>query len=173
MFSITVGYSRIPKLRDLYQPAVRAMEARMQSHVRPQVEADVTDLLAPYPGPAAYPFQFATIKSQRFYFANFQAPYVRTQSLQAAWFVQIASQSNAGPLAILGAFFRQQPVAGQILIVIGNSDEAARYVYPPRQVPGHAHTGWNLDNRQEVINRVYGHVIDEWRPALIEAIEAN
>lgn len=173
MFSVTVGVSRIPKLRDLYRPAVAAMERRMDSHVRPKVEADVTDLLAPYPGPAVYPFQFATIKSQRFYFANFQRPYVRTQNLQDSWFVQISSQLNAGPLAVLGAFFRQQTVAGQILLVIGNSDDEARYVYPPKQVPGHARTGWNLDNRQEVINRVYQHVLDEWRPALIEAIEAN
>lgn len=173
MFELTIGAARVPKLRDLFPGALRAMEARTQNNIRPRVEADVTDLLAPYPGPVVYPFQFATIKSRKFYFANFKPPYIRTLTLQQAWFVQISATFSNGPLALLGALFQQQTQMGQIQIVIGNSADAARYVYPPKQVPGHERTGWNLDNGAEIIIRTRDYVYQEWPFALTEAIAAN
>lgn len=173
MYSISVGVTRIPKLRNLFPGAVRAMEARTNEAVRPRVETDVTELLAPYPGPVVYPFQFATIKSQRFYFANFQPPYQRTNALKEAWYVNVVSTLNNSPLAILGALFRQQTINGQITIVIGNSAAEARYVYPPKPVPGHVNTGWNLDKGAEIVARAREYVFEEWPVALSEAIAEN
>lgn len=171
--TLTLRLTRMARLRDLYPRAVRNLEARLQQNARPKIENDVQQILAPYPGAALYPFQFATARSRRYYFWRFkgQIPYTRTTRLAQSWITAIGGGLDAGPLSIIGALVRQTSVAGTLQLVIANTDPASRYVYPTNQVPGHHNTGWNLDRRQQVLDLAKEHVLEEWGPALTEAIE--
>lgn len=162
------------RLRDLYPRARRNIEARIEANVRPRIEADVVALLAPYPGPAVYPFQFATDRSRRYYFWRFkgQIPYPRSGAMAAAWMVQTTAL-NGNFLTRLVGFVRQQQSGGMIIITISNDDPAFIYVYQPRQVAGHRNTGWNElleSNRETVIENARLYVLQEWGPAVQDAI---
>lgn len=104
--------------------------------VKPALEAKVAATVAVYPGPVVHPFEFATDKSRRWYFANKVrsggkgGEYARTGDLGKAWIVQIDRRSKDS------------------FITIRNTDPAAGFVYgsgSQRQVPGHAATGWGRD----------------------------
>lgn len=102
--------------------------AVVNQHILPVAQARLDDILNRDPGPVAIPFQFATPKSRRYYFANFQVPYKRTGNVRK-WRI------------ILKAF------TGQVVeLVFQNDAPYAQYVFGDaqgaHQVPGHARTGW-------------------------------
>ena len=176
--SYSLRLRRIPRLRDLKTRAWRNLETRIQQNVVPRVEQDVIALLAPYPGPAVYPFEFATDKSRRFYFWRFKdrIPYQRTGAFGAAWSVVVNGQVGGGLFGLLAGFITARPQTGRITLDILNESDAAQYVYGPRQVPGHANTGWGElieANGPQMLDRAASYVVDEWPGAVVEAIEEN
>lgn len=177
MFRVTHTFRlrRLPRLRDLYPRAVRALERRIEQNVVPRVIADLP-MIASYPGPAVYPFQFATDKSRRFYFWKYrgQIPYLRTGALAADWSVIANGQLGGGVFNTLTALVRSQRLSGTLTIDVFNSSPYGTYVYGPRQVPGHAATGWDEqvnNSREAFINRMAEHVVEEWSGAVQEAID--
>lgn len=95
------------------------------------LQRDVDKLLSPAPGPVRLPFIFASEKSRRAYFATYGfgrgIPYRRTGKLGQSWVVIIT------------------PRFADNTVTIKNLRPEATYVYGPRQVPGHARTGWAKD----------------------------
>lgn len=101
------------------------------------------------PGPAKMPFEFETEKSRRYYFwlikqgkvntAN--GHYVRTHKLSKGWKVGVSADDEL------------------IVISAENKMKYEQYVTGPRQVRGHANTGWV--KRQQTI--------DFWTEAAIES----
>lgn len=107
------------------------MRVAMQWELRPAVKKDVMDVLAPYPGPVVHPFEFATAKSRRYYFAVILpkngGAYVRTMLLFNSWSVDLIYGIDNDRLFIY------------------NAQTYSKYVYGPRQVKGHFNTGWGKD----------------------------
>lgn len=119
--------------------------------------------IAPYPGPSVHPFEFATERSKRWYFANLaegKIPtdgkrYKRQHNLENAWEVKMDRRG-------LNTF-----------MTINNSAPYAVFVYGPgvlittrRQVPGHRRTGWGgkkLDDAVIAVSEfVQDRLIDWW-----------
>lgn len=139
--------------RETIQTAPGKMGDYIATVVKPEVESLVQSRLAPYPGPAVLPFEFATVKSRRWYFAN-RVPsgskkgrYQRTGDLAQEWIVEVDRRRNEGFMSVR------------------NTDPAAIYIFGNRQVSGHARTGWGKDF-PEVIglisDRATDLIIDGW-----------
>src|SRR5574342_516462 len=79
-----------------------AMGQYVQSVTRPLAQQRVQSTLAVYPGPTVHPFEFATEKSRRAYFATngfgHGIPYQRTGGLGRAWVVDLDRRRNDGYL---------------------------------------------------------------------------
>jgi len=96
----------------------------VNTQVLPAAQARFEKRLNADPGPVVHPFEFATPKSQGYYFATHQGAYLRTGGVQQ-WRV------------ILKAFSGQT-----VELTFENPSPIAPWVYGPRQVPGHQRTGW-------------------------------
>lgn len=100
----------------------------LNARIIPDAQKRIDAALNRPPGAVSLPFQFATEKSRRFYFANFQPPYRRTGNSQQ-W--KLVMQSATGEV---------------VEIYLENPSDYARYVFGNpeggQQVPGHARTGW-------------------------------
>lgn len=135
--------------------------------VRPAIENEVQRTIALYPGPVVHPFEFATRKSQAWYFAN-RVPkgstggsYQRTDELKKSWIVRIDRRSREDVLRVL------------------NTADYAGYVYGPgnalasfRQVPGHTVTGWGAGMPQQLdalTAFAMGQLLDAWN-VVVEAV---
>lgn len=133
-----------------------AMGRYVQQVVRPAVQSRVNQTFAVYPGPVVRPFQFATEKSRRAYFATKGfgkgLPYHRTNELQRGWKVEVDRRKNSG------------------FISIRNTAPAAVYVIGGRQVPGHRRTGWGEHFDAYTIS-VSEYVIDLLITGWVETID--
>lgn len=152
---VTQPTATILAIRTLPIRAQREFRRELQTQIKPAVEQDVQTFVAPYPGPAVHPFQFATAKSRRWYFANFKqrGPYVRSMKLFQSWSVRVSSTIR------------------QDLITIQNLRPESKFVYGPRQVPGHRRTGWGGPNFQAGLDLTREHarqlVLALWRRVVI------
>ena len=122
--------------------------------ILPQAQTRLDAGLNADPGPVHIKFEFATPKSRRYYFANFQVPYRRTGNVRK-WRI------------ILKAF------SGQVVeITIENEMPYAKYVFGDaqglHQVPGHAATGWV--NAATVLPGQVEMVLNDLSEAWIEEI---
>lgn len=142
-------------LKALPDKSWTGMKTAMHTQLQPDVKKDVLDLLAPYPGPVVYPFQFATDKSRKAFFATNGfgkgIPTRRTDTLKLGWSVGIIERGDT------------------IIVSIFNRTPYAKYVYGPRQVPGHFSTGWGKDSKEaiELIREdSTQRIIDLWRMAV-------
>lgn len=111
----------------LQQEVVDAFNRDIKPHLLSELQYE--------PGPAVLPFQFETEKSRRWYFAN-KVPkplpgqkrvpgrYIRTHKLSKGWKVGISADDEL------------------IVISAQNSRKYEQFVTGPRQVKGHAITGW-------------------------------
>lgn len=163
---VTVNLRRTASLKDLKLRSTRQFEQRLRTNVQPALEADIA-ALTEEPGPAVYPFQFATDKSRAFYFWQFKGeiPYLRTGMLRDSWTFDISSSGTPGRFAgLFGA------VTGNIRVVLVNTDPASIYVYGPRQVPGHRNTGWTAPTREKVLADIRQRVVAEWGPSVHAAL---
>lgn len=99
----------------------------------------LTDLRT-YPGSVVHPFQFATEKSRRWYFAAIASGiirtsggrYQRTGGLADSWQVDYLLNEN-------GFIIRVKSDYKGTKYVVGSFDRSRNY-----QVPGHKNTGWRL-----------------------------
>lgn len=112
------------------------------------------DELTTEPRPAVHPFGFATPKSRRWYFYAVRAGLIPTDGkryrrrgvISRAWKITVKPTVEGGEA------------------VLENNQAAAQYVYGPRQVPGHAITGWpNVETLQEKYQKQFSAVaIESW-----------
>lgn len=124
----------LKSIKTLPTTSYKMMHVEMEKTVKPAVQKEVTDLVATYPGPVQYPFEFGTAKSRRAFFATQGfgrgIPTVRTDTLKRAWQTRYRFTDKLGAL------------------VIENTADYAKYVYGfkgQRQIPGHSRTGWGRD----------------------------
>lgn len=137
-------------IKALPATSYKLMHVEMEKTVKPAVQREVTDLVATYPGPVVYPFEFGTAKSRRAFFATQGfgrgIPTVRTGTLMRAWQTRYRFTEQLGAL------------------IIGNTTDYAQYVYGfkgQRQIPGHFRTGWGRDLEPAL------QLIDEYATKLI------
>ncbi len=131
----------------------------LRTDVKPEVLRDVVDLMAPYPGGVKYPFEFATAKSRRAFFATKGfgrgIPTQRTNQLHDSWDVQITDRNATS------------------FVKVVNLKPYSKFVYAPRQVPGHFNTGWGGEFNS-AIPLVEEHaeelIIDAWGDAVYGSI---
>ena len=152
--SLTIPKDKLLAIRNAPTAARTQFTAKMDKVVRPAVQAKVDQVVAVDPGPVVSgplsPFQFATDKSRRFYFAAFKGliPYQRTGDLLRAWVVTFDRRLADGQLIIRNV----SPVAGY---VYGPGSALASFL----QVPGHARTGWGR-NLPAALSTVQVYAID-------------
>jgi len=129
MISIEV---KLPKLT--FTPSVVKFQDEVDRVVIPALQREVTQRLAPPPGPVRYPFQFATARSRRAYFATRGfgkgIPYRRTGNLGRSWKVDHLRRRDGGVVTV----YNDAPYAGYVY--------GAPTIMGFNQVPGHARTGW-------------------------------
>lgn len=124
------------------------------------VEPFALDELSTYPGPAVHPFEFSTLASQRWFFANYPDGYTRTGRFGKSWRLVIDLRPGGGSVR-LGS----------------NHKEASRIVGPlnpkqskKRQVPGHRRTGWQA---KETVEFWLAAVQDEHRERLFKIMSGR
>lgn len=139
--------------RETIKTAPGKMADYIVNVVKPQVQTLVQSELAPYPGEVVHPFEFATAKSRRWYFANRvqrgskQGRYQRSGDLAQEWVVEVDRRRNEGFMSVR------------------NTDPAAIYIFGARQVPGHARTGWGKNFPQKIVlisDAATDLIIDGW-----------
>lgn len=139
--------------REAAKKAPAKMSDYMTQVVKPELETLVQNTLAIYPGDVVHPFEFATAKSRRWYFANMvpsgseRGKYRRTDALKLAWRVIIDRRRTDG------------------LITIRNIHPAANYIIGEFQVPGHRVTGWAKNQEaqlQDVTNSGITLIAQGW-----------
>ena len=108
--------------------AQRDFTRALAAHGLPKTQAAIDAALNADPGPVVWPFEFATERSRRWYFANYETrlPYQRTGSMRR-WKALIRDVSDSG-----------------FVVLLRNEEEGAIHVFGPRQVPGHRKTGWPM-----------------------------
>jgi hypothetical protein len=150
-------------VRDLRPRTRRNFNRELERAVRPALQKTVTRLLGVDPGAVHIPFEFATDRSRRFYFARFKGriPYQRTGVILAGWLVEIPRSGEKS------------------YIVVYNKVPAAQYVYGTpfqRQVPGHARTGWGRNNKAAftaIQREAFDLIADAWYAAVTGALEGR
>jgi hypothetical protein len=123
-----------------------------------EVKPPLLSELKHYPGAVVYPFQFATERSRKAFFATNGfgrgLGAKRTGKLAEAWKVDISLSDNA------------------VVMSARNTAPYQRYVTGKRQVPGHATTGWPLASETiafwskaaiEVVTRALDKLINQHR----------
>lgn len=136
MFNLKIKFPTdlTKSIKGLPAASHKIFNVEMEKTVKPAVQREVIDLVATYPGPVKYPFEFGTAKSRRAFFATQGfgrgIPTVRTGTLFRAWQVSYRFSFPSG------------------VLILKNTDPAAKYVYGfkgQRQIPGHRATGWGRD----------------------------
>lgn len=135
---------------------VHALPAKFRAGVYkeavPAIQRYARQLTSRYPGRVSVPFIFATPKSRRWYFANKSAPYRRTRVLGQGWNIGLRVSGRAN-----------------LSITMYNDVNYAEHVYGPRQVPGHANTGWRpLD---DIYLRVSQYADNQVRKVMDKTVE--
>lgn len=106
---------------------LRVMAETMERQYSPPLLSQ----LASTPGPVKYPFEFATERSRRAFFATDGfgrgIPTRRTGALGRGYRSVVTISGDS------------------VICVIGNVTPYRKYVKGPRQVPGHRRTGWDTD----------------------------
>ena len=106
----------------------RAFYATANNVILPQAQKQVEATLNRDPGPVKRPFEFATDKSRRFYFAVLKGPYKRTGDVRQ-WKLTLKAFSGQ-----------------TVEVLLDNPTSYAQFVFGnPRgqyQSPGHAKTGY-------------------------------
>lgn len=135
-FRLYIDPSVFKPVYDLPKKAEQQFRNEMQSKVRPAVQREVDRTVGRTPGPVKRPFEFATDRSRRAYFATNGfgkgLPYRRTGQLEASWIVAVGTQLRSP------------------FVLIYNNKTYGKYVYGPRQVPGHRRTGWGKDIERDL-----------------------
>lgn len=148
--------------RDLIENIAPEFGLAMRNEVVPLVTKKVQQTIAVYPPAVKHPFEFATDKSRRAYFATqgfgHGIPYQRTKTLYNSWKVELDRRMNEGFIQIKNT----APYAGY---VYGSGSTEGSY----EQVPGHRNTGWGRDMDNQVLDLseyTQNLIIDLWYKVL-------
>lgn len=128
-YDVSVPYDVLDAVEELPRRAEATFGNLLDTQVKQPLQNTVTDLFGQYPGPAVHPFQFATAKSRRWFFANI-GHYTRKGKPPLGWTVNIDLRRTGSELIIFNQWTNSIFVYGGVT---------------QRQVPGHARTGWGAD----------------------------
>lgn len=129
---LTVNEDLLNRLRQLPERSQRNLRRKLQTELKPELQADVDALAAEPPPPVSDPFQFATEKSRIFYILMVRENPTLTDGHHWIWTGIIESGFSVEV---------SDRLRGN-LIRIRNIQPDAIFVFGPRLVPGHALTGW-------------------------------
>lgn len=135
-YDVSAPYDLLDAIEDLPRKAEMAFVNQLDSAVQKPLQLVVGDLFGQYPGPVVHPFEFATDKSRRWYFANKVkkgsrgGSYARTGKPPLGWTVQIDMRRTGSELIVYNQWNKSIYVYGGV---------------SQRQVPGHRRTGWGSD----------------------------
>jgi hypothetical protein len=107
-----------------------------------QIKPALLDELKYYPPKVRYPFEFASDRSRRYYFATHTPPYVRTGALAAGWKADVLMSDNA------------------VAMSVSNPVKYLPFVIGRFQQPGHRNTQWPL----------FAPTVSFWKIAAVEVI---
>ena len=195
MFKVKLS---LPDLRssflDLPTRAQAQFRRELPRTVQPALQSLVKQLIAPPPGPVVHPFEFATAKSRAWYFAN-KVPKVPTggghqfaSAKSRAWFFANKVGKNNRRPRPTGSYQRTGQIEASWVVIIGfqirdlglitvtNLKPASIYVFGPRQVPGHARTGWGKGFNQKFIDierQARQLVADAWLRSVVAAAKGR
>lgn len=147
---VALDDSVLKALRDALADSPREFYDVVNRRLLPQAQKRLDKALNTAPGPVARPFQFATDKSRRYYFATHKGGYQRTGAV-LQWRI------------ILKAFSGRT-----VELTFENAVPYAKYVFGPRQVPGHARTGWK--NADKVLPGEVDAVLRDLSEAWVELV---
>lgn len=160
--NLNVGSYLLNAMKELPDSVQGSFRQEMQTVVKPAIDGLVAKYLAPYPPERKEtpPFEFATLKSQRAYFASNGfgkgIPYKRSGTLGRGWNVAVSYKFQDS------------------LIRISNVQPYSKFVYGPRQVPGHRTTGWGADFDKKaglVQDGAEQEIVNAWGRAIAKAIQ--
>lgn len=149
---VEIGDYILTTMQDLSTSVQPIFRDLLQTDVKPAVQKSVEKHLATYPPPREKlpPFEFASDRSRKAYFATNGfgkgIPYKRTNTLAKGWDTKVSSKFSNN------------------LITISNVQPYSTYVYGPRQIPGHAQTGWGKD-----FDKMAGVIQDDAEEAIVKA----
>jgi hypothetical protein len=123
------------KLMQIPERAAQIFRERLGSEISPELQSYVLAIMAETPGEPSSPFEFATLRSARFYFwlitssvfsaASDGAHWIRSGEIENSWQTKVEYGALSANLTVF------------------SNNPAAKYVYGPAfQVEGHRRTGW-------------------------------
>lgn len=160
---LTVNQSVLGVIRDLPERAQRNLRRKLQTDLKPELQADVDALMAAPAKPRDdTPFEFGTDKSRRYWFVLIRARpdltdgshYIRFGIIQEGFEVLVSDRLR------------------QNLVKIVNVQPKSTYVYGPWQVAGHRNTGWGAQfeqARQALQSKTISRIVQYWYEAVNEA----
>lgn len=163
---LTVNRDIIDAMRQLPDRARARLRVKLQTVLKPELQADTDAIFEQGPEPVDNPFTFETPASRRKYFAIVTADptlsdgrhWIRVGTTAEGFDVEVSSQFREG------------------LITIRNVQSEARFLFgPPRAVIGHARTGWPdfaETARQLLHEKAVSRVQELWYEALNESVRS-
>src|SRR5258706_6582580 len=155
------------KLAQIPGRAAQIFRERLGSEISPELQSYVLAIMAETPGEPSSPFEFATLKSSRFYFwlitssvfsaASDGAHWIRSGEIENSWQVEVS-------YGALNATIR-----------VFSNNPAAKFVYGPNpndQVAGHKHTGWGeqfIRAQKLVLSQAKRATFVVWRESVKQA----
>ncbi len=160
---ITVNQSLIDNLRLMPRRVQQNLRHKLQTELKPELQADVNELMEQGPSPVSSPFAFGTPKSRDYYFWMIRnnpdltdgRHWLRDGTIEHGFDVQISDRLRMS------------------LILIRDIQPKARYVLGPWAVAGHIATGWPAQVevvRQLIREKAVERVVFMAREALRETV---
>lgn len=164
--SLKVNENLLNRLRELPERSQRNLRRKLQTELKPELQADVDALAAEPPPPVSDPFQFGTEKSRIFYILMVRENptltdgrhWIRTGIIESGFSVEVSDRLRGN------------------LIRIRNIQPDAIFVFGPRLVLGHANTGWPewAERMRPILHEKMLTRIEElWKQAVREAIKGQ
>lgn len=171
---LSVDQDQIAALRAMPDRARSLMRVKMQTILKPELQADVNALMEQGPSPVDSPFHFGSDKSARYYFALVTAfpelsdgrHWIRRSDIENAWRVEVGTQFREGLITVVN----------QLRESTGTKPFPAFYVYGPWAPLGHINTGWPEQAdiaRQLLQEKARTRIRELWRESLHEALRSK
>lgn len=165
-FKLNLPNSVLRAARNIPKRVMPEFRRELQTKVKPALQRQVDDLLGADPGPVKRPFVFSDdpVQNARIRAAYFATngfgkgiPYRRTNNLRTSWVVKLSSKLQ------------------KEFVTVVNLKSYAKYVYGPRQVPGHKRTGWGKDFDEAVAlieEDGIVMVVAAWKRSILKTLKA-
>jgi len=164
---LTVNQAVLGVIRELPERAQRNLRRKLQTQLKPELQADVDALMASPAKPRDdTPFEFGTDKSRRFWFVLIRASpdltdgshYLRSAIIEEGFQVTVSDRLREN------------------LVKIVNIQPKSTFVYGPWQVAGHRNTGWGAEferARQELQAKAIAKIVQYWYEAVDEGTKGK